>query len=144
MFVGKWSFYLLTSLLSISIVSSGKAQETNSIKVEKLLETEYSWDGKKYMAYPDGTPQLTMLKITIPPNSKLPWHKHAIPSAGYLLNGVLMVEKKLNKETRKLVAGDSIAEMVNDVHRGYTGDEGATILVFYAGKKGMPLSTSVK
>ena len=140
----KRSFYSLFSLLVVSTFSSVQAQETSTIKVEKLLETESSWDGQKYLTYPEGTPQLTMLKITIPPNSKLSWHEHAIPNAGYLLNGVLMVEKKANKATHKLIAGDTIAEMVDEAHRGYTGNEGATILVFYAGKKGIPLSTPAK
>lgn len=141
---GKLSRYSLTALLLVSLFGTAQAQEAVAIKVEKLLETEQSWDGEKYLAYPTGTPQLTMLKITIPPNSNLPWHEHAIPNAGYLLSGVLMVEKRSNKETRKLVAGDAIAEMVDETHRGYTGSEGATVLVFYAGKKGIPLSTPVK
>lgn len=83
--------------VSLFLLSSGTfAQRTDSAPatVEKLLETESSWDGTLYKTYPDGTPQLSVLKITIPPNSSLSWHQHAIPNAAYVQNGTLTVEKK--------------------------------------------------
>ncbi|WP_206194477.1 hypothetical protein [Serratia proteamaculans] len=40
--------------------------------------------------------------------------------------------------------GDTVPETVGTVHRGYTGDEAAVFLVFYAGVRGQPLSQNVK
>jgi len=37
-------------------------------------------------------------------------------------------------------AGEAFAESVGDVHRGYTTDEPAEIVVVYAGSAGIPLS----
>ncbi|MEA1064901.1 cupin domain-containing protein [Erwinia sp. HR93] len=130
--------------VSLFLLSSGTfAQRTDSAPatVEKLLETESSWDGTLYKTYPDGTPQLSVLKITIPPNSSLSWHQHAIPNAAYVQNGTLTVEKKATGERKTLQSGEVLPEMVDSAHRGYSGASGATLIVFYAGKKGIPLST---
>ncbi|BFO10908.1 hypothetical protein GGER_34180 [Serratia rubidaea] len=55
-------------------------------------------------------------------------------------SGVVTVEKKSNGETRQVTAGQVLPEMVDTAHRGYTGNEGAVPIAFYAGKKGVPLS----
>lgn len=54
--------------------------------------------------------------------------------------GVLTVEKQATGEKRTLHAGEVLPEMVNSAHRGYTGSEGATLIVFYAGQKGIELA----
>lgn len=113
---------------------------TPGIHVEKLLETEKSWDGVLYKQYPQGTPQLTVLKISVAPNTSLDWHEHPIPNAAYVLDGAITVEKKATGEKQHLKAGQVLSEMVDNAHRGYTGKEGVTLVVFYAGEKGIPLS----
>lgn len=89
-----------------------------------------------YQTYPKGTPQLYVLNITVVPNTSLPWHEHPIPNAAYVLKGALTVEKKANGEKRMLKAGDVVSERVDSAHRSYTGKEGVTLVVFYAGQKG--------
>lgn len=128
------------ALLTTPFITMAQSGGTPSINVEKLLETEKSWDGLFYKEYPKGTPQLSVLKITVAPNTSLAWHEHPIPNAAYVLNGVLTVEKKATGEKRLLKAGEVLPEMVDSAHRGYTGKEGVTLVVFYAGKKGIPLS----
>src|SRR5215831_14299219 len=59
---------------------AGEAQ----IKVEQVLQTTQSWDKSPYTSYPSGQPQVTALKITIPPNTALHWHRHPIISVGYV------------------------------------------------------------
>ncbi|MCT8341719.1 cupin domain-containing protein [Photorhabdus kleinii] len=120
------------------------SSNTAGINVEKLLETEKSWDGVPYQGYPKSTPQLSVLKITIAPNTSLAWHEHPIPNAAYVLDGVLTAEKKSSGEKRLIKAGEVVPEMVDSIHRGYTGKEGATLVVFYAGQKGIPLSKPVE
>lgn len=120
------------------------SNNTAGINVEKLLETEKSWDGVSYQGYPKGTPQLSVLKITIAPNTSLAWHEHPIPNVAYVLDGVLTAEKKSSGEKRLIKAGEVVPEMVDSTHRGYTGKEGATLVVFYAGKKGIPLSKPIE
>jgi len=108
------------------------------IKSETLLHTSTSWDGVAYKAYPDGTPELTVLKLTIRANTSLPWHKHPMPVAAYLVSGKLTIEKK-NGEKKSFAAGQVLAEAMEQVHRGVTGDEPAELIIFYAGTKGLTL-----
>jgi quercetin dioxygenase-like cupin family protein len=122
-------------------LSQAEAQKVETVHSDKLLQTDHAWNGVAYQKYPSGRPQLTMLKITIPPNTVLPWHTHPFPSAGYILSGDLTVQDK--ESAHVFHAGDACAEAVNDVHRGVAGKTGVTILVFYAGTPGVPTSVPI-
>lgn len=127
-------------LLSASHCHAATVPAGNGIIAEKLLETSHSWDGAAYPSYPAGTPQISVLKITLPPHAHLAWHQHPIPSAAYILAGDLTVEKWHSKAQRHLKTGEALPEMVDSIHRGIAGDKGAVLIVFYAGHKGIPLS----
>lgn len=114
------------------------------IKTEQLLQTEQSWDGTNYTHYPVGIPEVTVLKMTLSPYSKLTWHEHLVPNVAYVLEGELFVEKKSDGRKKTLEAGDVLPELVGMGHRGYTTEKGATLLIFYAGRKGIPLSRPVQ
>ncbi|WP_018604775.1 cupin domain-containing protein [Uliginosibacterium gangwonense] len=131
---------LLASLMSLS--SLAWSADAAGVQSELLLKTQQSWDGKTYPAYPAGQPEVTLLRITIPPHTALDWHQHPIINVGYMLAGTLVVENQVDGSTKTLHAGDPLPELVGTVHRGTNpGDEPATILVFYAGVVGSPLST---
>lgn len=110
--------------------------------VEKqiLLQSSTSWDGAPYQAYPQGTPEVTLLKLHIPANTDLDWHSHPMPNVAYILSGELTVETRDTGKTRVLKAGEPLAEMVATQHRGRTGTQPVELIVFYAGASGMPLS----
>ena len=97
-----------------------------------------SWDSSPYTSYPSGQPQITVLKITIPPN----WHRHPIISVGYVLSGHLTLEKRDTGERTILLAGQAVAETVQTTHRGFTTDEPVELIVFYAGQVGLPLTVN--
>ncbi|HEX8595218.1 MAG TPA: cupin domain-containing protein [Pseudomonas sp.] len=105
-----------------------------------LLKSTTSWDGTPYKAYPDGPPELTMLKIQIPPKTTLNWHKHPIPNAAYVAAGELEVETQDGAKSIRLKQGDTLAELVDIMHRGKTGDNPVELIVFYAGTPGVALS----
>ncbi|MEI9977066.1 MAG: cupin domain-containing protein [Ignavibacteriota bacterium] len=131
-------------VLAIFLPCFAWAQEAQSpappaIHSETLSQTTTSWDGAAYKDYPATQPQLTVLKITIPPHTTMKWHTHPIPNAAYLLSGAVTVETR-NGAVRHFVAGQVIPETVNTLHRGITGDEAAVLIVFYAGTPGTPLS----
>ena len=110
------------------------------IKVEQVLQTTQSWDSSPYTSYPTGQPQVTVLRITIPPNTALHWHRHPIISVGYVLSGHLTLEKKDTGERTILQPGQAVAETVQTTHRGFTTDEPVELIVFYAGQVGLPLT----
>lgn len=107
-----------------------------------LLQTEKSWDGAQYKPYSAGQPQLTVLKIVIPAHTALPWHTHPMPNAAYVVSGTLNVESQDGHSKKTLHAGDVLPEMVDRVHRGWTGKSPVELIVFYAGVAGMP--TAIK
>ena len=131
---------LLSGLFWLLSFSSVSYAHDSPIKVEQLLQTTRSWDGTPYAGYVSGQPEITILKIAIPPNTTLDWHQHPMINAGYVLSGQITLEKKETGERMVFHAGQALAECVNKVHRGYTTDQPAELIVFYAGSPGLPLS----
>ncbi len=112
----------------------------DNVTTETLLRTTASWNGAPYPAYPEGAPEISVLKITIPAKCVLRWHEHPMPTAAYVLTGEITVEEP-DGNTQRFVAGQVIPEPVNTVHRGTVGDTDAVFIVFYAGIKEMPLAS---
>jgi quercetin dioxygenase-like cupin family protein len=109
------------------------AGNLNSIVVEQLAKSSKSWDGESLPEYPKGHPEITILRIKIPPGAELEMHEHPVINSGYLVSGELTVIAKDNKKLH-LKSGDSIVEIVNKKHYGKNeGKETAEIIVFYAG-----------
>ena len=131
--------YLL-ALLVVAIPMGACAADPAQATADTLLQTSSSWDGVEYDRYPAGQVEISVLRITIPPHTALPWHTHPMPNAAYVLSGELTVEKAEGGATKRIAAGDVLPEVVNARHRGFTGDTPVVLLVFYAGVKGMPLS----
>ena len=116
------------------------ASDLNPLKVDVLAKSTSSWDSSKLPGYPKGQPEVTILKITIPPNTKLPLHSHPVINAGVLLKGELTVVKE-DQRTLHLKAGDAIIEVVNSYHYGINkSKEPAVIIVFYAGSEGTQIT----
>ncbi|BFR47760.1 cupin domain-containing protein [Nitratidesulfovibrio sp. HK-II] len=114
--------------------------DSQTVSSVQLVRSERSWDGALLPAYPQGQPQVTILRITIPAGARLPMHHHPVINAGVLTRGQLVVTTADGKELR-LAAGDPIVEVVNTPHQGFNpGDEPAEIIVFYAGQDGAPLA----
>lgn len=122
-----------------SCIACGAYNE-RGIKNEILLQTTTSWDGTRYAPYPAGQPELTLMKIWIPANTELSWHIHPYPCLVYLLAGELQIELKENNKKLLLSEGDSMAEVVDRIHRGRTGNDPAELMVFYSGTVGIPVA----
>ena len=129
------------AVLACMLLQHGNAvAQQPEIQSETLLRSRSSWDGAPYTAYPAGRPELSVLKISIPPHTQLQWHTHPMPNAAYILSGELTVEKKEDGKKEHFSAGQVVSEMVDALHRGVTGNASVTLIVFYAGIEGMPLS----
>jgi quercetin dioxygenase-like cupin family protein len=130
--------YGLCFLLSLS--TNVFAADAPGIVTEVVAKSTKSWDGSQMPAYPKGVPEITILRIKIPPGSKLPMHTHPVINAAVLLSGELTVVSEDNK-TFHLKAGDPIIEVVNKWHYGKNeGKDTAVILVFYAGVMDKPIT----
>ena len=134
----------LTLLCSIAFLSffACKQNEVTKPEVVTLIETDKSWNGDDLPKYPDGKPKITVLKITIPPRSKLNIHKHLVINAGVLTKGELTVVDEQDN-TLTLKAGDALVELVNTYHYGENqGDVPVEIIVFYAGTEDVPITVT--
>jgi len=130
--------------LTLLLLSNVWAEDANDIAIDVLSKTSSSWDGKALPDYPDGKPEITILRIKIPAGARLVLHKHPVINAGVLLSGELTVVTEDNK-TLYLKAGDSIVEVVNTWHYGKNeGNKLAEIIVFYAGILDKPVTVKVK
>ena len=110
------------------------------VHTDVLAKASLSWDGNHLPDYPKGSPELTILRIKIPPGAQLPLHKHTVINAGVLLSGELTVITEDNR-TLHLKAGESIVEVVDKWHYGKNeGNKTAEILVFYAGVSDTPIT----
>jgi len=126
--------------LALLLSSHAIAEEVSPYQAEVLSKTSTSWNGKALPDYPEGTPEVTILRVTIPPGAELPLHEHPVINAGVMLKGQLTVVTEDGKALH-LKAGDAIVEVVNTWHYGRNeGDEPAEIIVFYAGVQGSPIT----
>ena len=117
-----------------------QASINQSIQVETLIKTTQSWNESPLPNYNPEHPEITALRITIPPHTKLPVHRHPVINAGMLLRGELTVISEAG-DTLHMKAGDPIVEMVNQWHHGENnGDDTAEIVVFYSGNVGVPVT----
>jgi quercetin dioxygenase-like cupin family protein len=131
------AFLLVGLLLSGNLWAVGGDAVSNVVS-----KSTSSWDGKALPEYDKGAPEITVLRITIPPGALLPIHKHRVINAGVLLAGELTVVTDEGK-TLHLKADDGIVEVVNTWHYGKNeGDKPAVIIVFYAGIAGMPITVN--
>lgn len=131
---------LIAAVACSTLIACSANASKPEIEKEVLLRSKTSWDGTPYVTYPEGQPELTIIKLKIPPNTVLPWHTHPMPNAAYVVSGELTVETKESGKKMHLKAGQTLPEMVNIVHRGNTGDSPVELIVFYAGSEGIPLS----
>jgi len=118
---------------------SPEANEASPV-VKELVKTTQSWDGEVLPAYPQGQPEITILRISIPAGTQLHTHSHPVINAGVLISGQLTVMTTDGK-TLHLKAGDPIVEVVKTLHYGMNqGKVPAEIVVFYAGVIDTPIT----
>ena len=104
----------------------------SSVQIDENLSTTKTWDGAS-IQYPSGTAKVTGAIITLPPGTETGWHTHPVPCLALILEGELLVELK-DGRTKKLKAGDTLAEVINTPHNGKNiGKVPLKIAVFYAG-----------
>jgi quercetin dioxygenase-like cupin family protein len=137
---------LLALLLSLVFYSNAALCIPPNVAVETLLFTNQTTLGK-FFEYPEGTPEVTVSIITIPPHTTIALHKHPVPLVAYILQGELVVEYATEYGLQEVYykSGDAFVEAFNVPHRGYNGSRGLVkILAVYAGAEGVPNSVLIE
>jgi quercetin dioxygenase-like cupin family protein len=138
------SMKLINALVLVSaamgLQSAAFALEPSTgVKAITVLKAQTSWDGNP-IVYPQGKPEITGMIVEIAPGGETGWHLHPVNSFGVLLEGELEVVLK-NGSSKRLMAGDALAEVANISHNGRSvGAVPAKIIVFYVGEVGQTLS----
>lgn len=110
------------------------------IEHQLVLQSGNAWNGQPYSGYPEGKPCISVMRMSLPPHSELPWHTHPMPNSAYVLSGELIIEDKESGETASVRAGEALNETLNRAHRGYTAEQATELVIFYAGVEGQELS----
>ena len=111
---------------------------------EILLKTTQTWDGTELKPSKISTPEVTVLKITIPPHERLTMHKHPMLNVVYLNKGILTIVTKDGQE-KTITKGECLTELINTFHYGKNDtDENTELIVFYFGEKDEKLSIEEK
>lgn len=130
-------------VLALAAGTMAMANEGGGSRATVLVKAISSWNDIRYKQYPSGQPELTTVRMTIPANSKLHWHRHLMPNTAYIVSGQLTIEERGTGRKTTYHAGQAFAESVDNVHRGVTGRKPAVVIVTYAGAQGQPLSVPV-
>lgn len=133
-------FLLIPWLLAFGLPATVQAlEQSDAIKVQPLLQTSSSWDGAP-LHYPTGQAEISGMLIEIAVGGETGWHLHPVPSFGMVLEGELEVSLK-DGRSKKIKAGEALAEVVNTLHNGRNvGAVPVKLVVFYAGSAGQKLS----
>ena len=126
---------LIVASMALTVCLSQPAGAESDISTEVLIQSSTSWDGQPF-DYPEGTPEISVVRIRIPAGASLPWHCHPVPLAGVLTRGRLQVTKR-DGEHITVEEGEGLIEVSRQWHRG-RAEEDAEIIVVYAGAAGMP------
>jgi quercetin dioxygenase-like cupin family protein len=131
--------YFLTLIL-LAIISLTARSQYSGLNIKELLRTDTTSIGQK-ITYPDfADPEITMLKITIPPGKSTGWHKHNIPVFAYVVKGILTVELE-DHQIKKFKEESTFAEMRDTYHNGTNKEDSDLVLIaIYMGGKGQKLS----
>lgn len=118
------------------LLFSCQPNQGQKIEFATLLETTTGWNGDTLPEYSKGQPKITILKVIIPPYSKLDVHKHSVINAAVVLDGELIVVTE-TQDTLRAKAGDAFEELVNTWHYGINEtNKPVELIVFYAGIEG--------
>ena len=97
-----------------------------------------TWPAQRLPKFPEGQPKVTISKIIVPPNTKLPKHLHPVITTGILTKGELTITD-VNNQQKIMKAGDVLVEVFNTIPFGEnTGSEPLEIIVFYIGNENTP------
>jgi len=131
--------YFLTLAL-LAIISLTARSQYSGLNIKELLRTDTTSIGQM-ITYPNfDSPEVTMLKITIPPGKSTGWHKHNIPVFAYVVKGTLTVELE-DHRLMKFKEESTFAEMRDTFHNGKNMEDTDLVLIaIYMGGKGQQLS----
>ena len=88
-----------------------------AIKTTELIRTSESWDGAQLPDFPQGKPELRVLRLDFPVGAITGWHHHPVINYGIVQQGELTIVCQDGSE-KTFHEGEALVEVIGTIHRG--------------------------
>ena len=134
-------FSLTLFALVIALLAPVRADENHpGVVTELVVRSGNDWTGSPLPPYLSSSPEVAVMRFSIPPQTALPIHKHPAINAAYVIDGELTVFQEGGAQ-RNFKKGEVVIEMVEKWHHGINqGSVPVELVVFYATTKDLPLA----
>ena len=111
-----------------------------AIKTTELIRTSQSWDGAMLPDFPQGQPELRVIRLDFPIGAKTGWHHHTVVNYGIVQQGDLTIVCQDGSE-RTFHEGEPLVEVIGTIHRGENRGKKPVILnMFYFSAPGAEIT----
>jgi len=111
-----------------------------NIKTTNLIRTSQSWDGAPLPDFPQGKPELRVIRLDFPIGAKTSWHHHTVVNYGIVQQGDLTIVCQDGAE-RTFHEGEALVEVIGTIHRGENRGKKQVILnMFYFSTPGVEIT----
>lgn len=111
-----------------------------AIKTTELIRTSQSWDGAILPDFPQGRPELRVIRLDFPVGAKTGWHHHPVVNYGIVQQGELTIVCQDGSE-KTFREGEPLVEVIGTIHRGENRGRKPVILnMFYFSLPGQEIT----
>ena len=113
---------------------------TKDIKTTELIRTSQSWDGAQLPDFPQGQPELRVVRLDFPIGAKTGWHHHTVVNYGIVQQGDLTIVCQDGTE-KTFHEGEALVEVIGTIHRGENrGSKSVILNMFYFSSPGAEIT----
>lgn len=117
-----------------------KMTMTKDIKTTELIRTSQSWDGAMLPNFPQGQPELRVIRLDFPIGAKTGWHHHSVVNYGIVQQGDLTIVCQDGTE-KTFHEGEALVEVIGTIHRGENrGSKPVILNMFYFSSPGAEIT----
>ena len=111
-----------------------------AIKTTELIRTSQCWDGAQLPDFPQGKPELRVIRLDFPIGAKTGWHHHTVVNYGIVQQGELTIVCQ-DGSKRTFHEGEPLVEVIGTIHRGENRGKKPVILnMFYFSTPGAEIT----
>jgi quercetin dioxygenase-like cupin family protein len=124
-------------------LAQDKSREAVGSDAKVVLKTTKTMLDKPLAYSHAGTPELTMMALTMQPDGHTSLHKHPSPTAGFVMEGA--VEVRSENVVLKVKAGEGFLEPIDGPMQIWNTNAGVSkLVIFVADTEGTPVAAPVK
>jgi quercetin dioxygenase-like cupin family protein len=118
--------------LSLPISCKSGMDSAADVAIATIVSTGFTSVGQSIRYPKTESPEIQMLRVSIPSGMETGWHLHPVPGCIYVLSGALTVYTK--ERQREYQAGDGFIEVIGIAHNGINlGETPVELLMIFIG-----------